>query len=483
MTSTDRFNYGPVAGARSNTQRTELETWNIAPSLSWDFTRDWQARSLVNYGESTVSYRNNVLDPAAQSAALATGRLNPYNIAASDPAALQAILGGLERGDGKNEFVQTRAIVDGPLVQLPGGEVHVAFGAEYQETKFQRRQTNAALVLSPFVSYTQDVKSVFGELQVPLIGADNAMSFAQELSVQVSGRYDKYNDFGDTFNPKVGVTFKPIDWINFRGNWGKSFNAPSPADQLGPLTAAANLVPGVFLAPPPGLAFAAGETGVFLGSGSVSGLQPQKANTWSIGVDLTPPVVEGLKVSASYYAIDLKGTIGRPVSGTRLTSFYNNFPGLWIYRPSGQQVAAVLAGLANPANVGFTVLNPTSTAQALVSSGGSGGQPVGVILDTLVRNLGQTDLSGIDFDVRYTRDVSFGSIDAGVAGNYRLTQKTRVSPIAPATNELANENSRLVVQTSLGATTGNLRSQVTWNHTSGYRRGTPARRARSARIG
>ncbi|CAN7535304.1 TonB-dependent receptor [Phenylobacterium sp. LjRoot219] len=470
-TQTVRFNYGPVAGFRSNTQRTELETWNVAPALSWDFAPDWQARGLVNYGESEISYRNNVLDPAAQSAALAAGRLNPYDIAASDPAALQAILGGLERGNGKNEFVQARAIVDGPVAHLPGGDIHVAFGAEYQETKFKRRQTNAALVLSPFASYTQDVQSLFGEVQVPLVGVDNAITGVQELTLQVSGRYDKYNDFGDTFNPKVGVTFKPVDWVSFRGNWGKSFNAPSPADQLGPLTATANLVPGAFLAPPPGQSFATGETGVYLGGGSVSGLEPQTAKNWSIGADITPPIVEGLKISASYYAIDLKGTIGRPVSGTSLTSFYNNFPGLWTYRPTGQQVAAVLANMQNPANVGFTLLNPTATTQALVSSGGSGAQPVGVILDTLVRNLGQTDLSGIDFQVSYAREVGFGSIDASVAGNYRLTEKTKISPVAPATNQLATENSKLMLQTTLGATAGNLRSQVTWNHTSGYRRG------------
>ena len=468
---TVRFNYGPVAGFRSNTQRTRLETWNIAPALKWDFAKDWQARALVDYGESKVGYRNNVLDPAAQAAALASGKLNPYNVAASDPAAIDAITGGIEQGAGENDFLQTRAIIDGPLVHLPGGDVRVAFGAEYQKDVFKRRQTNAALVLSPFVSYTQDVKSAFGELQVPIVGADNAMPFVREVTVSASGRYDKYNDFGDTFNPKVGVTYKPVDWVSLRGNWGKSFNAPSPSDQLGPLTSSANLIPGAFLAPPPGKSFTASETGVFLGGGSVTGLQPQTAKNWSIGFDVEPPVVQGLKASISYYAINLKGTIGRPVSGTGLTSFYNNFPGLWLYRPSGQQVAAVLAGLKNPGNTGFTLLNPTSTSQALVSSGGSGGQPVGVILDTLVRNLGATDLSGIDFSVSYTHEVSFGSIDASFAGNYRLTQKTRVSPSAPATNDIANENSRFLAQTTLGATTGALRSQVTLNYTSGYLRG------------
>lgn len=467
---TVRFNYGPVDGFRSNTQRTTLETWSVAPSFTIALGGDWAARPLFSYGHSKVTYRNNLINPAAQAAALRSGALNPYDVASSDPAAIAAIVSGLEQGYGDNELFDYRLVFDGPLFAIPGGDVRVALGAEYMVSNFQRRASNAALVLPPQVDYRQTVKSAFGEVVVPLVSSENASSMLHELTFSASGRYDEYDDFGDTFNPKFALTYMPADWISFRANWGTSFNAPTPVDQLGPLTASANLVPGAFLQAPPGQSFVAGETGIFLGNGSVTGLQPQEAETWSIGTTIEPAILNGFRFSVSYYHIDLDGTIGRPVSGTGLSQFYANQPDLWRFRPSGQDVAGVLAGLQNPGNIGFTLLNPTSTGQAQVSSAG-GTQLVGVILDTLTRNLGKTKLSGIDFDVSYQTETGFGSIDASFAGNYRLTQDTRVSPTAPVVDELATEESRLRFLTTLGANIDNLRAQVSWYHVSGYDRG------------
>lgn len=476
---TVRFNYGPIAGYRSNKQRTVFDTWNVAPALTLDLGHEWQLATLFNYGESTVSYRNNLLSPTAQSAAVANGTLNPYNVAATSPTVLAGIISGLEQGDSKNKLYNYRAVVDGPLVHLPGGDLRVAVGLEYMQDNFKVRQSNAAFVVPAYSAYSQNVNSVFGEINLPIFGKENARPGLRELSLSASGRYDKYNDFGDTFNPKLGVTYRPIDWVALRGSWGKSFNAPSPTDQLGPYTAAASLIPGQFLATPPQVAgqcggslpacSLTGQTGVFLGSGAISGLRPQKAKTWSVGVEIKPPVVSGLTLNASYYVIDLNGTLGRPVSGTSLGPYYANFPNLYIYQPTGQQLAAVVAGLKNQANVGFTIVNPTSTSTAMVSSGGTT-QSVGIILDTLVRNLGTTKLSGLDFSVSYVHDFDFGSVDASFAGNYRLQQDTRVAPSAPVVDELANETSKLMFQATAGTTIGKLRAQATLNHTSGYKR-------------
>nr|WP_313440702.1 TonB-dependent receptor [Novosphingobium sp.] len=468
-TQTVRFNYGPVDGERSNRQDTELQSWSVTPTLTAKLGSDWQARALFSYGRSKVTYDNNVLDPLAQAAALAAGTLNPYDIASTSPSVLANILDGHERGFGRNELYDYRFIADGPVFKLPGGDVRVAVGSEYMRDNFARQTTDASLRPLPIVKYTQTVKSLFGEVQAPIF--NDAGPGLESLLLSASARYDKYNDFGDTFNPKFAVTYKPIDWLSIRANWGKSFTAPSPVDQLGPLTASANLVPGQFLAPPPGSSFAPGETGVFLGNGSVTGLTPQTAKSWAVGATIEPPFIPGLTLDASYYHIDLKGTIGRPVTGTGLTDFYNNFPNLWIFRPSGQQLAAIVAGLQNPANAGFTVLNPTSAAQALVSSAGGAGIPVGVVLDTLVRNLGTSTLTGIDFDVSYVLDTSFASFDARVAGNIRLTQDSQMSPTAAVVDELAFGTPKARIMSTLGTTIHGFRAQATWYHSAGYKRG------------
>lgn len=58
----------------------------------------------------------------------------------------------------------------------------------------------------------------FAEFFVPL---------TEELQLQVAGRYDDYNDFGDTFNPKVALTYRPTEELILRASWSTAFRAPS----------------------------------------------------------------------------------------------------------------------------------------------------------------------------------------------------------------------------------------------------------------
>jgi iron complex outermembrane receptor protein len=464
------FDYTPLYGVGSTTQRTDLETWSVAPELSVELGSGWQVRALFSYGSAETSYRNAQISASAQAAALNAGTLNPFDVGATTPAVAATLL-RYDQGIGRNELYDYRAIADGPLFSLPGGAVRAALGYEHMEDNFRRRTTNATtyLLQNP-TTYSQKVDSVFGELQVPLVSSDNAASFLSALTLSASARYDKYNDFGDTFNPKMGVTAKPVDWITLRGNWGKSFNAPTPVDNLGVLASAVATVPAAFLRTPAGVTAGPGEIGLFV-SGTSPDIAPQKATNWSIGAEIEPPFIDGLTLSASYYNIDLKGTIGRPVTGADLTDYYANFPQLYSVRPSGQQLAAYIAQF-NPANFNFTVANPNSTAQALINAGGTT-SPVLVTLDTRSRNLGRTKLDGIDFAANYVLDAPFGSFDATVSGNYRISQKTRTTPTSLISNDLAINTPRFRIQGTLGTTLGGFRGQVTWNHTAGYRRGTP----------
>ena len=461
------FNYGPLFGNRGATLDTNLESWSVAPQLSFDLGKGWQIRTLFSYGQSLTSYHDAQIDGGAQAAAIANGTLDPFNIAATSPTVAATLLRD-NQGNSRNELFDYRAIIDGPLVKLPGGDVHVAAGYEHMQDNFKLQTTNATTyALQSPNSYTQKVDSVFGEVQVPLFGSDNATTLLHELTFDVSARYDRYSDFGHTFNPKFAATWRPVDWIAIKGSWGKSFTAPSPVDQLNVLASTVGVIPAQFLnAAPPGLTALPNEVGLFV-AGTAQGIEPQKAKNWSIGVEVKPPIIEGLTANLSYYKIDLNGTIGRPISGP-LAPFYANFPQLFIARPTGQQLAAYLSRF-DPANVGFTLVNPTSASQAVVSYGGTS-SPVLVTLDSSARNLGTTVLSGLDFALNYVRPTSFGSIDAGFAGNYRLTQNSRSSPVLPLVDDLAVELIRMTFQATAGVNIGNLRAQVIWNHSSGYRR-------------
>lgn len=474
LPQTVRFSLAPALGARSATQETNLETFNVTPGVTIGLGSDWQARLLFTYGYGNVDFRNAQVNNPRGAGPLAllaaNGSLNPYNVSPTVAAALVAY----EVGIGRNEYFNYRAVVDGPLFALPAGDVRVAFGAEYGRDNFQRQSTNLNTygLLAP-VKYTQTVKSLFGEVQVPVLDSDSGM----KLDLSVSGRYDKYSDFGDTFNPKIGVTFKPFESLTLRGSWGKSFTAPSPADQLGVSASVAQPIPAAFLQFPPPTAgrcgvaglpscSATGVAGVFI-NGAVPGLQPQKSKSWSVGFDFKP--VDQVYLSASYYRIDLDGTLGRPVTGAILTDFYTGYPDLWIFQPSGQQVAAVLASVP-PSGVSVAVTNPTSTSQALVNLGGAAPVPVQVLLDTRVQSLGKHRLEGIDFAAGFDFPTNFGSIDGKVAGNYRLKQDLLSRPGLPKIDQLEFDVVKYVVSTSLGTTIGNFRAQATWNHTPSYKR-------------
>jgi len=458
------FNYAPLFGPRSNTQETNLTSWSVAPSLTVELGSGWQLRTLFSYGKAVTTSRNAAISAAAQSTAIANGTLDPFDVGATSPAVAASLL-QYSRAIGRNELYDYRAILDGPLVELPGGSVRAALGYEHMHDNFMSQTTNStSYALQTPNRYTQKVDSVFGELQIPLISGQNSSSFVNELTVSASARYDKYSDFGSTFNPKVGVTYRPVEWFAIRGNWGKSFTAPSPVDQLNVFASTVSPVPANFLQAPPGVTPGSNEVGLFV-AGTATGIQPQKATNWSIGAEIKPPFAEGLRLSATYYRINLNGTIGRPVTGADLTSFYSGFPQLYMTRPSGQDLANYLAQF-DPANVSFTVLNPTSSSQAQISAGGQTSSIL-VLLDTRGRNLGTTKLSGLDFSASYVMDTGFGSVDASFAGNWRISQKSRSNATAALVDDLAYDPS-LTFQATLGATVGNLRGQVIWNHTGPF---------------
>ena len=461
------FDFTPLFGPRAAKQETDLDSWAVTPSLSFELGSGFQLRTLFSYGRAVTEGRNAQISSAALRTALGNNTLNPFNVGATSPAVAAALL-QTQVSRGRNELFDYRAIIDGPLFTLGGGDVRVAVGAEHMQTNFQQRLTNintSPYTLQTPANYTQKVNSVFGEVQVPLISHENAMTGFNELTISGSARYDDYNDVGHTFNPKIGVTYRPVEWIAIRGNWGKSFNAPTPVDFLGIPSSSVNPVPAQFLTAVGQFNPVPGELGVFVG-GTSPGIHPQTARNWSVGTEVKPPFIDGLTLNASYYHINLNGTIGRPVTGADLTSFFAGFPSLFQVRPTGQQLAAYLTQFS-PSNINIILNNPTSTSQAIVN-----GSPVLVLLDTRAQNLGRTKLSGIDFAANYLMETSFGSIDASFAGNYKLSQKTVTSPGKPPLNDLFLQSTpRLLFQATLGATVGAFRAQVTLNHTAGYDRG------------
>lgn len=265
--------------------------------------------------------------------------------------------------------------VSGDLFDLPAGPAKIAVGGEmigYEMEQYNIRANNLGIASQASQAfnthYNRNVQSAYGELYVPLIKD----SFIKLLDLNISGRYDHYSDFGSTTNPKLAMNFEPVRGIKFRANWAKSFVAPAltsigsngtgltgesgysgivPSGIPGgsPTISIANFpsitsVPGVTCSAT-ACTLGSSTNGVLVTGGN-GNLKPQKGTAWSVGVDLTPVQVPGLRISVTYWKNQLRGGITAPQAPLALGSADLSYL-LQLY-PTGAtpaQIAALGVGL------------------------------------------------------------------------------------------------------------------------------------------
>ncbi|MEC7275218.1 MAG: TonB-dependent receptor [Bdellovibrionota bacterium] len=209
-----------------------------------------------------------------------------------------------------NPFQETTSRIDtyelrtnGELFDLPAGPLSAALGGQVMyETYAVNADEQSVLgnvtgggTASPG-SGTRHVTAIFGELAIPI---------TDKLESQVSGRYDKYSDFGDTFNPQVNFRYKPIPELLFRASAGTGFKAPDMQD----LYAAQGFGYPTFIDQ-----FACANGGscrpeqweTF--SGGNRNLTEETSESWNIGMVAEPSKM--FSVAVDYYSIKLENTVG-----------------------------------------------------------------------------------------------------------------------------------------------------------------------------
>ena len=449
------FNLNPVAGLGPQRSDTSIREWGANAELKHDLSDNWQLRGLLNWSESDSRYDltgiSNSRLAAAGSANTLTTAFNPFDVSKNNAALITDLTDSEIAGQAKDHLFNARLIAEGKLLDLPGGDARLAVGYEFIHDKLEQRFQSdiriGTLATFPLAAYSRDVHAVFGELNLPLIANGNGGAL---LVVAASGRYDHYSDFGNTFNPKIAASLKPVEWITLRGNWGTSFTAPTPLDQLGSLRNTVSAFPFVAFTRP-GDIVPAGSFTVAL-QGSQPNLQPQKATTWSLGFDIAPPALEGLRASLSYYDVNFKGILRTP---TPNAGIFTNFPNNITSNVNGV-TAAQLTAFGTLAPGGAAVVSP------LIASG----TRVYELVDFRVGNFGVLHVKGLDFGLNYKHSTSFGGIDFAVNGIYQLSRKQQVNTGAAVTED--PEYSPFNLQTSLGANIGAFRAQATWSHSQGY---------------
>jgi iron complex outermembrane receptor protein len=324
------------------------------------------------------------------------------------------------------------AKIDGPLVDLPGGQLKIAIGGEYRRETFQQRGIYGGSPVPEDLG--RNIGSVYGELFVPIFGAGNAASPLHSLVLSLSGRYDHYSDFGSTTNPKVGVNWEPMAGLTLRGTYGTSFRAPGLRDIGATVGAyyfnAAAIAGSTYRDPTRG---SAQVNTIFLLGGNRD-LQPEKARTYSIGADLRPVGLPNFHASVTFYDIHYTNVIGTPGGSVAFTD--PTFASVVFRDPTAEQLASLLA-IAVPVNFAPGTL-----------------PAVGNLLDFRQGNFGVRNTNGFDFDVGYRQPTKFGAVFAGVAGNYILKFETQLSLTAPISDQLDLGLPKMTLRGTLGAQVG-----------------------------
>lgn len=446
------FDFRPdrLVGADHFDQTFDVRTGNSTAGVDIDLPNDLKATIFGSFNWS----RNDTFQPGINTTALTAAAagtttataLDPFGFGTS-PAVVAAIL------DNPTDFTNRQRMrvggvkVDGPLAELPGGSLKIAVGAEYRRETYRQRGQSGGVGFPEDLE--RNVTSVYGELFVPIVGAGNAAPMVQSLALSLSGRYDHYSDFGSTSNPKIGLTWEPVEGVNLRGSYGRSFRAPGLRDlgsTVGSYYSAAALVDAFGARDP---SRGAAQVNTILLFGGNQALTPETARTWSIGMDLRPKFAPNLTASITLYDIKYDDVIGTPSGLGALLFSDPTFAPRVTRNPT---VAQVNAAIANTVPFFFTF--------AAVPT-------IGNILDLRQGNFGVRETNGIDFDVRYRQPVGFGTIFGGIAGNYILNYRNKLSPTSAESNSLDAGIPRATLRTTLGFTAGPVTFVNFVNHRSG----------------
>lgn len=446
----------------------EYTQWQIAPSLTWTVNDNWQVRGEFLHGESESIIHDR---SGVNGAALTATNFNPYNPGATAAGVIAALADYELYSRGVNKLTSGTITATGTLFSIPGGDVKLAIGGEVRHQSLLDQTVsgpigNHAGLMSFFSERT--VKALFAELQVPVVGPENSSPGLAELSLNAAVRYDHYSDFGGTTNPRIGFDYRPIPDFVIRANYQTTFVAPSLADS-------GNLIDTRFQITPrtgvPGTGYL-----VFI-AGAGQNLNPQTGRTFSIGGEWAPKDT-GFRVGVTYWNTRITNIISQALaaygssqaaSGT-LYNLCGVGGGGWAASANG---ACTLAGLQALEPIYRRIDNGATPAiQSLSDLLQPGVTLIGVI-DARRKNFGNAKLEGIDFNVSYTTDVSFGSVFASVAGTYNLRKDIANLPGGAYVDFLGGTatiagSPRLNLVASIGGTSGPVTLRANLRHNSGY---------------
>jgi len=305
------------------------------------------------------------------------------------------------------------------LASLPAGPVLVAGGLQYRA---ETLRTDAKIFFN-LNGGTRKAKSAFGEISVPIVGPEQDMPLVRSLTLSAAARYEDLG-FDDALAPKAGLRWQVDRSIALRGTYARSFLVPRFRDTIGIAEQVSFWnYPYAFLDPADqNPALPAGNALVMFRAGSNPDLKTQKADTFTVGIDLTPTFVPGLSIKAGYYRIRISDRVVTPSQDDSVSS-----PDLQVFNTRNPTRAQIDGIVNNP-----TVFRWFTSDIPFINGGvdaiydkasqipGALLSQVQTIADIRPQNFAVETTDGIDLDLAYRTKLLGGSASIHLTAQYIL---------------------------------------------------------------
>lgn len=332
---------------------------------SRDFGQDLNAQNFINAVNVTTNGAGQIVCTTAPTRPGGNGFAAPGGVPIADPNCVPLNLFGERRASqaaldyiiedfvtvSEQEQTVFNANISGALWDIWAGQIGFSLGYEHREesaaftpSDFQQQGRGRSVPITA-VAGEYNLDEVFGELSIPLARPENQFGFAYSANIIARGRYVDNTVNGGFFSWAIGANYAPIQDIEFRGNYTRSFRAPGITDLFLPVVNTFAFVPDLcqpsarnagpvpairsrncaaFIAAFPGTDFSvpdpASTASVPARSGGNPNLDNEEADSYTIGAIFRPSFIPRLSVTVDYVSITLTKpianlTIAQIVSG------------------------------------------------------------------------------------------------------------------------------------------------------------------------
>ena len=302
--------YARLVHAGNRINDVTSDTPRFLVGVGGDLPADWKWETAALYSKNTTENlnRGTVFDNLYQNALNGitiggeTLYANPFG--PEDPR-VTASYTNTDTNSASFELRTYDISANGPLFELPAGQVKLAVGGEWRGEKLANvRSVNNA---TGNVIGGAEGNSTYGDRTVKAAYAEVHVPLLQGLQLQLAGRFEQYSDFGSTTKPKIALSYRPTNWLLLRTSFGQSFHAPDLAYLYTSQVTTFSSNP---LADPKRPADAARQ--IETKGGGNPNLQPEETDAIYAGFQIDPPGrLKGFELSVDWFQFKQKDLIAQ----------------------------------------------------------------------------------------------------------------------------------------------------------------------------